>query len=103
MTLTMDLQQDAQALLARAAREHGVAPDEWARRVLMAQLRPRPPVDADADGRRSRAVALLQSWMRAGVTDDQAEIQEAEKEVEELKRNLNANRLATRERLVFPE
>ena len=49
------------------------------------------------------AIDLLQSWMREDVTDDPEKIRRAEEEVEELKRNLNANRAATGERLVCRE
>ena len=51
---------------------------------------------------RAAAIALLQSWLENERTDDPEEIRKAEEELEEFKRNMNANRAATGERLLFP-
>ena len=58
----------------------------------------KPVIDAE----NAAAIALLNSWLKEDVTDDPEEIRKSEEEYEELKRNLNVNRAATGERLVFP-
>ena len=57
-----------------------------------------PPIDAE----NAAAIALLDFWLQQDATDDPEEIRKADEEFEELRRNLNANRAATGERLVFP-
>ena len=42
------------------------------------------------------------SWLAKDAADDPEAIRQAEKELEKLKRNLNANRAATEEMPVFP-
>lgn len=58
--------------------------------------------DYSIDAENAAAIALLDSWLVQDSTDDPEELREAEEEFEELKRNMNANRFATGERLVFP-
>jgi hypothetical protein len=50
----------------------------------------------------SAAIALLNSYLETESTDDPEEIRKAELELEEFKRNMNANRAATGERPVYP-
>ena len=45
----------------------------------------------------------MRRWMEEDATNDPEEIRRAEEDLAELKRNLNANRAATGERLPFPE
>ena len=58
----------------------------------------RPVIDAE----NTAAIALLEFWLQEDATDDPEEIRKSEEEYAELKRNLNANRAATGERLIFP-
>ena len=46
-------------------------------------------------------IALLESWIAQAPTDPES-IREAEQDLREFKRNMNANRAATGERLVYP-
>ncbi len=46
--------------------------------------------------------ALVEQWRQEDETTDEAELQAAQAELDEFKRNLNANRAATGERLLFP-
>ena len=48
------------------------------------------------------AIAYLDRKLKEEATDDPEEIRKAEEELAEFKRNMNANREATGERLVFP-
>jgi len=48
------------------------------------------------------AIALLDSWIAEGETADEKTRREADREVEEFKRNMNSNRAAAGERLVYP-
>lgn len=54
------------------------------------------------DEKAKAAIALLDAWIAEGKAADAATRQEAERELEEFKRNMNANRAATGERLVYP-
>lgn len=47
-------------------------------------------------------IALLESWIAQAPTDPEA-IREAEEDLNEFKRNMNANRTITGERLPYPE
>lgn len=70
---------------------------------LEADEEPTPtPNQPVIDAGNTAALALLDSWLKEDTTDDPEEIRKSEEEYEELKRNLNANRAATGERLVFP-
>ena len=57
-----------------------------------------PALDAKAKA----ALALLDSWIAEGEAADEQTRQEATQEVEEFKRNMNANRATTEERLIYP-
>jgi hypothetical protein len=58
----------------------------------------KPVIDAE----NAAAIALLQSWREQDATNDPEEIRQAEEELAEFKRNMNANRAATGERSVYP-
>jgi len=65
------------------------------------------PIHADAsapaiDAENAAAIALLRAWREEDATDDPEEIRKAEQELEEFKRNINANREVTGERRVYP-
>ena len=54
------------------------------------------------DEKAKAAIALLDAWIAEGKNAGEDARQTAEREVEEFKRNMNANRAATGERLVYP-
>jgi len=97
MTLTIDLTPAEEARLTAAARRAGLAPAEAARKLVTEHL---PPAEQEP---RKTASDLLRGWLRDEATDDPAQIQKAQAELDEFKRNINANRAATGERLPFPE
>ncbi len=59
-------------------------------------------VNPGIDAENAAAIALLKSWREQDATDDPEEIRKAEEELAEFKRNMNANRATTGERLVYP-
>ena len=65
-----------------------------------------PPIPSDVqttpaiDAENAAAIAMFNQWIAEDATDDPEEIRKADAEVAELRRNLNANRAATGERLV---
>ena len=102
MTLTIDLTPAEEARLAAAARRTGAEPADVMRKLVAEHL---PPAEQEARGQEPRGSAadLLRGWLRDEATDDPAQIQKAQEELDEFKRNINANRAATGERLPFPE
>jgi hypothetical protein len=54
------------------------------------------------DTENAAAIAFLHRRMKEEATDNPQEIKSAEQELLEFKRNLNANRTETGERLLFP-
>lgn len=103
MTLTIDLTPQAEAWLSAEARQNGVLPSDWAQRVLEERAALSAPISLPPaiDAENAAALALLNQWIAEDATDDPEEIRKVDKEVAELKRNLNANRAETGERLVF--
>lgn len=98
MTVTIELTPAEEARLSVAARREGIAPAEAARKLVTEHL----PTESESEPRNT-AAALLRGWLREEATDDPAQIQKAQEELDEFKRSINANRAATGERLPFPE
>lgn len=107
MTLNIDFTPQETAWLNAEAQQQGLPPAEIVKRLIDAQLaasamptpvRSAPTLTAEQEA----AIALLTSYLETEATDDPEEIRQAEEELEEFKRNMNANRAATGERLVYP-
>ena len=94
MTLTIDLTPAEEARLAAEARREGVAPAQWVKERVTERL----PKSENA-----ASIALLESWLAEDATDDPEEIRQAEQELLEFKRNMNANRRAAGERILYPD
>ncbi len=108
MTLHIDVTPREEAWLADQASQLGLPPAEIVKRLIDAQLPP-IPMQKEAEqsahvisAKNAAAIALLDSWIAEGTGADEQTKRQAERELEELKRNLNANRAALGERLVFP-
>jgi hypothetical protein len=96
MTLNIDLTPQEEAWLNAQAVRQGLPPTEIVRRLLGERLpEPSAPGGAAVDARSAAAIAYLDRKLKEDATDDPEEIRRAEEELEELKRNLNANRAAT--------
>ncbi|MBR8832973.1 MAG: hypothetical protein DSM106950_02735 [Stigonema ocellatum SAG 48.90 = DSM 106950] len=65
------------------------------------ELAPSQPIPA-LDEKAKAAIALLDTWIAEGKAADEKTQKEADQQVEEFKRNMNANRAATGERPVYP-
>jgi len=91
--LTIDLEPEVEERLERLACSQGVDPTQYARRLIEEHL---PEAGEDP------LVALMQAWTAEDATEDPAELAARDREWEELKANLNANRAATGERQLFP-
>ncbi len=108
MTLTIELDVQEEAWLADQAAQQGLEPTDIVKRLIDNHLSGGAPspettqIPPEIDAKNAAAIAMLQSWIDEDATDDPEAIRQAEEELEELKRNLNANRAATGERLVFP-
>jgi len=99
MTLTLELAPETEAWLAAEAEQQGVGPEDVAQRVLNERAMPTgSPVNETPQA----AMAMLMRWRAEDATDDPEEIRIAEEELAEFRRNMNANRAATGERLVYP-
>ncbi|MBI3946117.1 MAG: hypothetical protein HY321_09380 [Armatimonadetes bacterium] len=93
MTVTIDLPPGAQARLERTARARGVDVAGCARQIIEAGL---------ATGPHQALADLVQAWREEDMMADRAERNAREAEWQELKSNLNANRAAAGERVLFP-
>ncbi len=102
MTVTLELTPIEEARLAEKSRQTGLPPAEAIHSVLAEHL-PFAPTETAPLRPRGTAAALLRRWLEEDATDDPEVIRQAEENLAELKRNLNANRAATGERLTFPE
>jgi hypothetical protein len=105
MTLTIELNPQEAAWIAAQAARQSLPPEDIVKRLIDAQL-PRTPAPVQPapaiSAKNAAAIAMLQAWREEDATEDPEELRKAEEELEELKRNLNANRAATGERLAFP-
>jgi hypothetical protein len=105
MTLTIDLVPQTEDWIIAKAQQLGVEPADLARRILDERAATEPVAAPSAplvDAENAAAMAMLEQWMIEDATVDPDEIRAAEEDLAEFKRNLNANRAATGERLVFP-
>ena len=103
MTLSIDFTPAQEARLAAVARHQGLAPQDVVRKLVIEHLPElSQPAEPGIDAENAAAIAMLQSWLEEDATDDPEEIRKATEEFEKFKRNMNANRVATGERLFFP-
>jgi hypothetical protein len=62
-----------------------------------------PASQPSTTGDHDATIALLQSWIDEDATDDPEKTRQAEADLREFKRNMNAPRKEAGERLLFPE
>lgn len=101
MTLTIDLTQAEEARLAAEARRAGLGPARWVKERVTERLP--TPGSGSVPPENLASIALLEAWMAEDATDDPEEVRQAERELGEFKRNMNANRRATGERIPYPD
>ena len=108
MILTIELSTQEEAWITARAEQEALPPSDVVKRLIDRHLLPDTLEERSKEAntsivaRNAAAIAYLDARIKADATDDPAEIRKAEEELKELKRNLNANRAATGERLVFP-
>jgi len=104
MNLVIDVPQPVGARIEEEARKAGVTPAEIAAQALAKTFSP-PPFDAEEQKRQNAAsIALLEEWLEeANRPRTPEELAEAEADLKELMRNLNAPRKEAGARLLFPE
>jgi hypothetical protein len=102
MTLILDLSDQDETRLVELARSQGLDPAEAAMRLIHDHLPTNPKGENVPDAENSRAISLPRSWLAEEATADPQAIRDAQEEMEEFKRSMNANREATGERLVCP-
>ena len=105
MSLHIDLGSRISARLLEAARMQGIEPAKLVENLLAESLSPASHNEERTltlDAENIAAIAWLDQRLAEEATDDPEEIRFAEEELAELKYNMNANRAATGERLVFP-
>jgi hypothetical protein len=100
--ITLDLTPTEEAEIFTVARQTGLAPADYVKKLVKENL---PPVSATTfpavDAENAAAIALLESWIADAPTDP-AEIRQAEAERSEFLSNLNKNRIESGERSLFP-
>ena len=106
MTLTIELTPEQESRLLAAALEQHLEPQELIQQWVE-HLPSLPTVNRgvihSVDPENDASIALLQSWLAEDATDDAEEIQKAEDDLQEFKRNMNAPRKIAGARLHFPE
>jgi hypothetical protein len=81
----------------------GQHPDEKRYRLVeVEEAGPERDAAPLADPKAAASIALLKSWIAQAPTDPE-EIRQAEEELLEFQRNMNANRAATGERIPYPD
>ena len=88
MTLQIDLPADVNARLEAKAEGLGIAPAEYAKKLIIEHLPPAVPVPANGS-----LAELFAKWDAEDATNDPAEIEKRNREFEELKQAMNRNRL----------
>lgn len=105
MTLQVDFTPQTEDWINTQARQRGLRPADLVRSVIeesAATMSAPSPAD-DVDSHQDATIALLQSWIAEDFTDDPEEIRQAEQDLMEFKRNMNAPRKEAGARLLFPE
>lgn len=101
--IALDLTPTEEAQIFTVARQAGLAPAEYVKKLIQAHL---PPIPTDAapaiDEENAAAIAQLQAWMKEEATDDPEEIRQSKADLDELMQNLNRNRIESGERPLFP-
>ena len=106
MTYNIDFSPQVEQWINTKSQQIGIPPVDVVRRVIeetVANAALVKPIEPAISEKNAAAIAMLDRWIAEDATDDPEEIRKADEEVAEFKRNMNANRAATGERLVFFE
>lgn len=98
MTVTIELSREEETRLVAAARQEGLAPAELVRKLVVAHL---PSVDGGGQPA-DPTLALFARWEQEEAQMTPEEIDEARRECEQFKQNINAERARAGARPIFP-
>jgi hypothetical protein len=96
MAVTLHLTPSEEARLEAAARQQGLDPAELARKLVIERL---PPDTSDEE---DPTIALFARWDQEDAAMTPEEIEEAKREAEEFKRNINTERARAGSRIMYP-
>ncbi len=99
MTLTLELTPETEKRLAEEAARRGQSPTDTALRFVEEALL-KPPAAPDAENQ--AFIDLLRQWREEDASMTPEEADQAEREFEEFKTNMNANRAAEGRPPVYP-
>ncbi len=98
--IALDFSPTEEARISTLARQTGLAPSEYVKKLVYEHL---PPESAPkVSAKNAAAIAYLKQRIAEDATDDPEEIRKADAEVQELLENLNRNRIESGERPFFP-
>ena len=102
--ITIDFTPAEEAQVSTIARQIGLAPAEYVKKLVKEHL---PPAPAEVNApkisaKNAAAIAQLQTWREEEFTDDPEELRQADADLHELLQNLNKNRIESGERPLFP-
>ena len=100
--IALDLTPTEESRIFTAARQTGLAPAEYVKKLVTEHLPPLGTSTPVIDSENAAAIAQLQAWRKEEATHDPEEIRQAEVELNELMHNLNRNRIESGERPLFP-
>ncbi len=102
--IALDLTPTEEAEIRTIARQTGLAPADYLKRLVKEHLPIVVTTPAQViDEENAAAIAQIQAWGREEATDDPEEIRQAEADLKELMFSLNRNRIDSGERSLFPE
>ncbi len=102
--ITLDLTPTEEAEIFTVARQTGLAPADYVKKLVKENMPPVPvgPEAPRISAKNAAAIAQLQAWKEEEFTDDPEELRQADADMEELQHNLNKNRIESGERPLFP-
>ena len=100
--MTVNLSPQTEARLTAAAQQRGIDIAALIEKLATDYLPPaQAPESPVIDEENAAAIAQLKAWMREDATDNPEVIREAEEDLAEFKRNMNANRALTGDHTVY--
>ena len=102
--ITLDLTPTEEAHISTVARQTGLAPADYVKKLVKENLPQVQPAETPAvDAENAAAIAQIRAWMEEEATNDPEEIRKADAELRELMQNLNKNRVESGEMPLFPD